>query len=150
VRRPRRGPDCCRLPFPTDLLQVTVFYDEPRVVIVSLEHRLAGKERLTLDDIADGPLPRLRESDPAWSASGQAIVIAAGQNLRAMRSDLTVIPLADVDPAHVMLATRADDRSRLVAAFRKYAQAQLTRPHPAAPPRWVCSRCRSRWPISRR
>ncbi|MCO6000234.1 LysR family transcriptional regulator [Actinoallomurus rhizosphaericola] len=149
-----------RLPFPTDHLHVTVLYDEPRVVIVSLDHRLAGKERVSLDDIADEPLPRLRDSDPAWSAywridprpdgrpapdgpvvdtvedkfelvaSGQAVAISAAYNLAALRPDLTAIPLEGVDPAHVVLATRADDRSRLVAVFRDHARAHLTGPDP--------------------
>ena len=54
-----------RLPFPTDQLHVTVLYDTPRVVmvrpqasttaVVALDHRLAGKESVTLDDIADEP-----------------------------------------------------------------------------------------------
>ncbi|GAA1928540.1 hypothetical protein GCM10009753_72940 [Streptantibioticus ferralitis] len=57
-----------RMPFATDHLRVTVLYDEPRVVVLSREHRLAGKESVTLDDIADEPLPRVRRSDPAWSA----------------------------------------------------------------------------------
>jgi DNA-binding transcriptional LysR family regulator len=151
-----------RLPFPTDRLHVTVLYDEQRVVIMSPDHRLAGKEQLTLDDIADEPLPRLRESDPAWSAywridprpdgrpapdgpiidaiedkfelvaAGQAVAIFVGHHIKALRPDLTSIPLEGVDPAHVVLATRADDHGRLVAAFRKYAQAHLTGPDPAA------------------
>ena len=37
-------------------------------------------------------------------------------------------PLHGVEPIHVVLATRADDRSRLVAAFRKSAHASLTSP----------------------
>ena len=56
-----------RLPFATDQLRVTVLYDEPRVLLVPLDHRLAGKESVTLDDIADEPLPRLM-GDPAWNA----------------------------------------------------------------------------------
>jgi DNA-binding transcriptional LysR family regulator len=44
-----------RLPFPTDQLHVTVLYDTPRVVVVALDHWLAGKESVTLDDIADEP-----------------------------------------------------------------------------------------------
>jgi DNA-binding transcriptional LysR family regulator len=47
-----------RLPFPTDQLHVTVLYSEPRALLVPLDHRLAGKESVTLDDIADEPLPR--------------------------------------------------------------------------------------------
>ena len=46
-----------RLPFPTDQLHVTILYDEPRALLVPLDHRLAGKERVTLDDIADEPCP---------------------------------------------------------------------------------------------
>lgn len=154
-----------RLPFPTDQLHVTVLYDEPRVVIVPVDHRLAGKERVTLDDIADEPLPRLRDSDPVWSAywridprpdgrpapdgplidaiedkfelvaAGQAVAIFAGHDIQGLRPDLTSVPLDGVDPAHVVLATRADDRGRLVAAFRKYAQAHLTGPDSAQPSR---------------
>ncbi|WP_063047652.1 hypothetical protein [Nocardia pseudovaccinii] len=40
------------------------------------------------------------------------------------------IPLHGVDPAHVVLANRRDDRNRLVVAFRKYARDQLTGPEP--------------------
>ncbi len=43
-----------------------------------------------------------------------------------LRPDLTTIPLHGIDPSHVVLATRADDRSRLLAAFRKVARALLT------------------------
>ena len=143
-----------RLPFPTDGLHVTVLYDEPRGVLLSLEHRLADRESLTLDDIADEPLPRVE--DPAWNAfwridprpdgrrapdgpvvtemedkfehiaAGEAIaIVPLARNSRLMRGDLTVVPLEDVDPSHVALATRADDRSRLVADWRKIAQSEL-------------------------
>jgi DNA-binding transcriptional LysR family regulator len=144
-------------------LHVTILYDERRVVIVPLDHRLAGKESVTLDDIADEPLPRMRDTDPAWSAfwrieprpgggrapegpfidaiedkfevvaAGQAIAIVADVTGRAPRPDLTSIPLEGVEPVHVVLATRADDRSRIVAAFRKIASAQLTGPEPGRP-----------------
>jgi DNA-binding transcriptional LysR family regulator len=46
-----------RLQFPADRLHVTMLYDEPRVLLVPLDHRLAGKESVTLDDIADESLP---------------------------------------------------------------------------------------------
>ncbi|HEX4395770.1 MAG TPA: LysR family transcriptional regulator, partial [Mycobacterium sp.] len=107
-----------RLPFPTDQLHVTILYDEPRVLVVPLDHRLAGKESITLDDIADEPMPRIRDSDPAWSAfwrvdprpdgrrapdgpfidaledkfeviaAGQAVAITAGSHGVALRPDL--------------------------------------------------------------
>ncbi|MCO6006909.1 hypothetical protein NE236_18135 [Actinoallomurus purpureus] len=78
----------------------------------------------------DGPVIDALEDKFELVASGEAVAISAGHNLRALRPDLTSIPLDGVDPAHVVLATRANDRSRLVAAFRKYAQAHLTGPEP--------------------
>ncbi|KIF77353.1 LysR family transcriptional regulator [Streptomyces sp. 150FB] len=143
-----------RLPFPTDHLRVTVLHDEPRVVAMPLDHRLAGKESVTLDDIAHEPLTRA--SDPVWDAywridprpdgsrapdgpyaeavedkveliaGGQALAIIPGSaGLGTLRPDLTTVPLDGVDPCHVVLATRAEDRSRLVSAFRTYAEAHL-------------------------
>lgn len=147
-----------RLPFPTDQLNVTVLYDEPRVLVVALDHRLAGKESVTLDDIAGEPLPRVRQSDPVWSAfwridprpdgspapegpaveavedkfeviaAGQAVAIVPGPAADSLRPDLTTVALHGVEPSHVALATRAGDRSRLVAAFRRSARAHLTGP----------------------
>ncbi|OBG39414.1 LysR family transcriptional regulator [Mycobacterium sp. E3198] len=144
-----------RLPFPTDGLHVTVLYDEPRVLAIPIDHRLAGRDFVTLDDIADEPMPRVRNSDPAWSAywridprpdgrrapdgpfidaledkfeliaSGQAVAITPHFHGGSLRPDITTVPLKGVDPCHVVLATRAGDRSRLVAAFRKLAEAHL-------------------------
>jgi DNA-binding transcriptional LysR family regulator len=149
-----------RLPFPTDRLHVTVLYDEPRVLVVPRYHRLAGKESVTLDDIADEPIPRVRNPDPAWSAfwridprpngrpapdgpfvedveekleliaAGEAVAISAGSPVAMMRPDLTTVPLEGVEPCHVVLATRAGDRNRLVAHFRKLAEAHLAAPGP--------------------
>ena len=152
-----------RLPLRTDGLHVTILYDDPRVLLIPHSHRLAGKESVTLDDIADEPMPRL--PDAAWNAywridprpdgtpapdgplvnavedkveliaAGQAVaIVSAGLRADSMHPDLTTVALEDVDPTHVVLATRASDRSRLVAAFRKYAQDCLTGPGPATDP----------------
>ncbi|KUL45196.1 LysR family transcriptional regulator [Streptomyces regalis] len=147
-----------RLPLPTDGLEVTVLYDEPRVLMVPLDHRLAGKESVTLDDIAGEPTPQVRDN-PVWNAywridprpdgrpapdgplvdamedkyeliaDGQAVaIVPATPRVHTLRPDLTTIPLDGVDPSHVVLATRAGDRSRLVAEFRKCARDTLGRP----------------------
>ncbi|GAA2500250.1 LysR family transcriptional regulator [Streptomyces longisporus] len=147
-----------RLPFATDQLEVTVLYDEPRAVVVPVDHRLAGKESVTVDDIADEPMPRITGADPAWAsfwrieprpdgrpvpdgpeildledkfevvAAGEALVITAYPPGARLRPDVTAIPLHGVEPSQVALATRAGDRSRLVSAFRKIARTHLTPP----------------------
>jgi DNA-binding transcriptional LysR family regulator len=145
----------CRLPLETRGLLVTVLYDEPRVLLVPRDHRLAGKESVTLDDIGDEPIPRL--PDAAWNAywridprpdgtpapggplvnavedkieliaAGQAVaIVSAGLRAERLHGELTTVPLEGVESAHVVVATRADDRNRLVAAFAKLAQACLT------------------------
>ncbi|TQS41405.1 hypothetical protein FL583_30080 [Cryptosporangium phraense] len=55
-----------RLPFPVDGLRVTVLYDEPRLLLVPDDHRLVGRETVTLDDIKTEPMPRIL--DPIWDA----------------------------------------------------------------------------------
>jgi DNA-binding transcriptional LysR family regulator len=148
-----------RLPLRTDGLHVTILYDEPRLLLMPLDHRLVGQESVTLDDIADEPIPRL--PDQAWNAywridprpdgspapdgplveavedkleviaAGQAVaIIPAGVRTASPRPDLTTVPLHGVEPSHVVLATRADDHSRLLAAFRRSARALLTAPAP--------------------
>jgi DNA-binding transcriptional LysR family regulator len=143
-----------RLPFAVDGLHVTVLYDEPRALLVPVDHPLAGAASVTLDDIADEPL--VRGADPAWNAfwrfdprpdgrrapdgplaagvedkvelvaTGQAVaVIPAVPVGTVLRPDLTTVPLDGVEPSHVVLATRADDRNRLVAAFRRIAATLL-------------------------
>jgi DNA-binding transcriptional LysR family regulator len=144
-----------RLPLRTESLHVTVLYDEPRLLLVPKGHRLAGKESVTLDDIADEPIPRF--PDQEWNAfwrvdprpdgspapDGPLVeaiedkneLIAAGQAVAIIpggfpgdghRPDLATIPLDGVEPGHVVVATRADDRSRLVSDFRKCARTLLT------------------------
>ncbi|SPM36199.1 LysR family transcriptional regulator [Mycobacterium rhizamassiliense] len=145
----------CALPFSTDQLRVTILYDEPRVVLLPIDHRLAGRQSVTLDDIADEPIPKFRDCDPAWNdfwridprpdgsrapegplfetlddglelvAAGRAVAITTGFHKR-LRPDITTVPLEGVEPGHMVLASRAGDRSRLVAAFSKLAAAHLT------------------------
>ncbi|GAB7046408.1 LysR family transcriptional regulator [Catenuloplanes indicus] len=57
-----------RLPFRTDRLRVTVLHDEPRVLVVSRDHPLAGRQSVTLDDIAEEPIPYVRQGDAQLNA----------------------------------------------------------------------------------
>ena len=145
-----------RLPFPTEGLSVTVLYEEPRVLLIPVGHRLAGKEYVTLDDIADEPVPRFsdEEFNAFWRvdprpdgrpapdgplvrhledklelvAAGEAVSLApAGAVKKGLRPDLTTVPVEGVAPIQVVLATRAGEEHRpLLAAFRACAEAHLT------------------------
>ncbi|NUR97836.1 MAG: LysR family transcriptional regulator substrate-binding protein, partial [Kribbellaceae bacterium] len=146
-----------RLPFTTTNLDVTVLYDEPRVLVVPVDHRLAGRSEVTLADIAEEPLPRAL--DPEWNAfwridprpdgrpapdgplvtsvedkielvaSGEAVaILPGGIPISSLRPDLVAIPLTGVEPSQVVLAVRAGDRRRLVTAFAKAATDLLRKP----------------------
>ncbi len=152
-----------RLPLGTDGLDVQLLYDEPRTLVVAEDHRLAGRDEVTVDDLAGEALPRV--ADVAWNAfwridprpdgspapdgplvsaleekleliaSGQAVAImAAGDHGGSLRPDLRTIPLRDAEPSQVALVTRAGDRSPLVVDFRAIARGLLTGPIPPAPP----------------
>lgn len=151
-----------RLPFATEQLDVVTLYEEPRVLLVAQDHRLAGRPYVTLDDIADEPMPRWR--DPAWNAfwridprpdgrpapdgpvvetlddkfdriaSGELVVIvAAGLRASSLRPDLATVPLRGVAPSAVVLATRSGDDNPLVSAFRECALDQMA-PATGEPP----------------
>ncbi|WP_206037875.1 LysR family transcriptional regulator [Rhodococcus sp. HNM0569] len=55
------------LPIPSEDLQVTVLYEEPRVLLVPVDHRLAGKESVTPGDFADEPLVACAGMAAAWT-----------------------------------------------------------------------------------
>ena len=149
----------CPLPLGTDQLEVTVLYPESPVVLVPIDHQLAGRPWVTLDDIADEPIPKFRGCAPAWNAfwridprpgrpapdgpsfdtledgleliaSGQAVAITIEFHQR-LRPDLTTVALEGGEPGHIVLARRAGDHSPLVAAFGKLAATHLTTPHRA-------------------
>ncbi|MEV4570504.1 LysR substrate-binding domain-containing protein [Nonomuraea sp. NPDC049419] len=140
----------CRLPLRDAGLQVTLLYDEPRVVLVARDHRLAGKDHVTLDDLDGEPIPRL--PDPLWNAYWRLVprsdgplvespeekfeIVAAGQavaivsaGLRADHLGVTSVPLDGVPPSQVALATRAGDDNPLLTPFRESALLRLTGQH---------------------
>ncbi|MFI6544122.1 LysR family transcriptional regulator [Streptomyces prunicolor] len=145
-----------RFPFATEGLSVSVLYEEPRVLLMPVGHRLAGKEYVTLDDIADEPVPRFpdEEFNAFWRvdprpggrpapdgplvrefedkleviAAGEAVaLVPAGAVKKGLRLDLTTVPIEGAPPVPVVLATRAgEENRRLLAAFRACAEDHLT------------------------
>lgn len=143
-----------RAPFPADRLRITHLYDEPRVLVVPRDHRLAGQPFAVLADIADEPLqwvpgldptsnafwrleprpdgrpaptgPAMTTLDDTWEfvAAGDTLAVATRGHVGTTRTDLALIPLRGVAPSRVVLATRTEDSS-LLDAFRQYAREQL-------------------------
>lgn len=55
------------LPFPTDRLSLIELWAEPRVLVVPTDHRLAGKESVTVDDLSEEVFPQCPNAVPQWS-----------------------------------------------------------------------------------
>ncbi|MDX3849405.1 LysR family transcriptional regulator [Streptomyces sp. AK02-01A] len=139
-----------RLVFAGDGLEITPLYEEPRVLLVPLGHRLAGKESVTLDDIADETLPRFAGIDGGGAnppghtrlgalvetledklelVAGDDVVSLAPAGFAAnLRPDIVSVPVSDALPVRVVLATRSGERHPLLAAFRRAAATHLVPP----------------------
>lgn len=145
-----------REPFPTDQLRVTALYEEPRVLVVPTDHRLAGRKSVTIDDFADEALVRYADAayDAFWRmdprpdgrptlegplvvtaadkleliAGGEALALApAGGDHASLRHDLTAVPVEGIEPCRVVLATRTKESSALVEDFVGIAVKRLIR-----------------------
>ncbi|MEU8231417.1 LysR family transcriptional regulator [Actinoplanes sp. NPDC048967] len=55
------------LPIPVDDLDLTVLYEEPRVLVLPASHRLAGKEVVALADFADEPMVACAGAPATWT-----------------------------------------------------------------------------------
>lgn len=149
----RVGAVVARTPFPTEGLSITSLYSEPRALLVPLGHRLALRDTMVLEDFRDEPLVRYPDAayDAFWRvtprpdgtaapdgpladlhhdkletvAAGHALALApAGRG--APRPDLKAIPVTDIDPCSIALATRTDDHRGSLASFRESARRHLS------------------------
>ncbi|MBB6550977.1 LysR family transcriptional regulator [Nonomuraea rubra] len=93
------------LPIPDDGLEVTVLYDEPRVLLVPASHPLAGKESVSPDDFAREPLVACAGMAAAWTGFWRL----------APRPDGAPAPLGP------MLADTFEDKLEVVADGRAVA-----------------------------
>ena len=136
------------LPFATSDVRVSTLYEEPRMLVVPIDHPLADRASVTSEDLADeAPFPcPLTESAyrllgaHAGSrmvenyqdklelvAVGEAIgVIPVGDRRSTLRPDLATVPIEGAPTSQVVLASRPGDPNPLVRDFRAAAQASLT------------------------
>ncbi|KAA9149248.1 LysR family transcriptional regulator [Amycolatopsis acidicola] len=135
-----------RLPlsFSSARLTVTPLYEEPRVLLVPATHPLAGKESVTMDDLAGEGLVACTSTATLWSSPGpeaddsfedkleliadgsSVAVLPAGDKRSSLREDLAIVPAEDAEPVQVVLATRIGDENPLVKAFRELSGELLT------------------------
>ncbi|WP_329442164.1 LysR family transcriptional regulator [Streptomyces canus] len=134
-----------RLPIDETGLRVTPLYTEPRVAVLPAGHRLAGKEEVTEADLAGEPLLwqgdtstqptrrphpnagyRVRGVDETLEhvAAGRGIsFLARSATVFSSHPDVTYVPIPDLAPDQVCLATAASRTSPLVDDFLIAAQA---------------------------
>ncbi|MGW4766760.1 LysR family substrate-binding domain-containing protein [Nocardia sp. NPDC004278] len=141
-----------RLPIDAQGLSVRPLYTEPRVVVVSAEHRLAGKQTVDVTDLADEHLLQEPDLVPEWrdiatelriprpdvpafhSVEEKLEHVAAGRGIIFLplsvatfytRADIGYLAVPDIAPNQVSLAWDADRHSPLIEEFADLA-AELT------------------------
>ncbi|MFB7598440.1 LysR family transcriptional regulator [Streptomyces sp. NPDC056160] len=157
------------LPFPTDGYRVTKLHEEARVLVTSASHHLAHEEAVSLRALSDEELVPCVSTPVVWGtpkpvgdrpappppaiddsyedkleliATGHCVAIfPAGDRRAAVREDIALVPVLDIDPCEVVLVTRADDPNPLLGSLEGVARTFLgtpvhrpavrTRPSPA-------------------
>ncbi|MFC6085050.1 LysR family transcriptional regulator [Sphaerisporangium aureirubrum] len=110
--------------------RITIGYTSDLTVtpaVREMRHRHPDADVRTLH--LDGNEPRGALLDHRVDAAVTRLPLRTDQlHVTVLYDDLTAIPLHGVEPGHVVLATRAGDRNRLLTAFRRCAEAHLTGP----------------------
>lgn len=136
-------PVVTRMPSAGAGLLVTPLYEEPRVLVVSRDHRLAGKDVVSVGDLAGEDLVACPGNAAMWSvrveaddsfedrlelvAEGRGLgILPAGDRRSTLRDDLARIPLDGIEPCRVVAVTRANDLSPLAAGFHEVTQQTLS------------------------
>ena len=142
-----------RLPVDQAGLALTRLYAEPRVAVVAASHRLAGKEKVRIADLAADHLIQDPDAVPEWrdiavelrvgdrcpvpvihSVEEKLELVAGGAGFAVVplstaafytRVDVVVLPVEDLGPNHVAAAWVAGRDTTLVREFVSVAAALL-------------------------
>lgn len=129
-------------------IEVTPLMVVPRAVATPLDHPLAHRREVRIADLAPYRMAVPANATPGWAEfwtgmprpidpgiepgpavanadesvavllSGAALVITVS-TVRTYNQDIRVIPIVDIDPATIVLATAKTNRSHLVRAFQR-------------------------------
>ncbi|MFJ3821519.1 LysR family transcriptional regulator [Streptomyces nodosus] len=141
------------LPLPTDGFRVAKLHEESRVLVTSTSHHLANEKPVSLRALSDEELVACVSTPVVWStpkpvgdrpappppaiddsyedkleliATGHCVAIfPAGDRRAAVREDIALVPLIDIDPCEVVLVTRADDPNPLLGSLEEVARTLL-------------------------
>jgi len=143
-----------RLPVDTRGLEIRALLSEPRVVVVPAEHRLAGKQQISIVDLAEEHLLQDPDAVPEWrdiatelreigrrrvvpyyrSVEEKLEHVAAGRGVIVLplstanfytRADVTHVGIEDIAPNHVSLAWASSRHSPLIGEFVSIATSKL-------------------------
>jgi DNA-binding transcriptional LysR family regulator len=143
-----------RMPADLTELQTSALFSEPRVAVVPVAHRLAGKEAVSIHDLAGEHLLQHPDAVPEWRSVGKEMRpgqratevararsveeklehVAAGRGFSVLpestatyyqRPDVAWTPITDIPPNEVRLAWASSRRTPLIAEFVELAQAAI-------------------------
>lgn len=150
IRDGRADVSFVRLPVDQTGLKVLPLFSEPRVAVLPIDHRLAGKESLAVSDLAEEHLLQDPDAVPEWRDIAQEMRapggrrppptmrtveeklehVAAGHGIVVLpestatfyrRPDVTHATISDIGPNHVSLVWDTSRRSRLIHEFAELA-----------------------------
>ncbi|MEV7321197.1 LysR substrate-binding domain-containing protein [Streptomyces sp. NPDC093970] len=123
-----------RRPVRQDGLELRLLYSEPRVAMLPDRHRLAGKQEISLADLAgeqwvryndprpgDLPLRTIEEKFECVAAGTAITTVPRSVAEQYSRPDIAYVPVTDAEPDQVLLAWAAGRRAPLTAAFAEIA-----------------------------
>ncbi|MFD6275705.1 LysR family transcriptional regulator [Streptomyces sp. NPDC060209] len=141
------------LPFPTDGFRVTKLHQESRVLVTSASHHLANEKAVSLRALSDEELVACVSTPVVWStpkpvddrpappppamddsyedkleliATGHCVAIFPAADRRAaVREDIALVPVIDIDPCELVLVTRAGDLNPLLGSLEDVARTLL-------------------------
>jgi DNA-binding transcriptional LysR family regulator len=146
-----------RLPIDSRGLQIRPLLTEPRVVVLPTDHRLAGKQQISISDLADEHLLQDPDAVPEWrdiatelremgsrpavpyyrSVEEKLEHVAAGHGVIVLplstatyytRADVTHVGIEDIVPNQVSLAWDSSRRTPLINEFVAIATSELLDP----------------------